>query len=82
MNDITVDRTSDTTNRSFLMVDTDTLVKTLYDAIEYEWSTSALEVIIAELCKKHYKYEKLVNMIENRFGKPAALKVIRIAFNQ
>ena len=81
--DIPSNRTGDTTGRSaFRIVESETLVKTLLDAIEYEWSTNALEVIIKELSKKGYKYEKLLHMIEKKFGKPAALKIIRIVFNQ
>jgi len=81
--DITSDRTGDTTGRATLRsLCPESLVNTLYDAIQHEWSNNALEVIIKELFKKGYKYEKLLYMVENKFGKPAALKVIRIIFNQ
>jgi hypothetical protein len=86
MNDITGDRSGDksgdTTNRSgFRRLETDTLVKTLFDAIEYEWSDNALRVIIKELSRKGYDKKKLLHMVEDKFGKPAALKIIRILYS-
>ena len=83
MTDITVDRTGNSTNRYvFQMLEPETLVHTLFDAIEYEWSNNALEIIIQELSKKDYDHRHLLLMVEEKFGKPAALKVIRIIFKQ
>lgn len=83
MTDITVDRTGDTTNRhTFVALESDTLVKAICDAIEYEWSQNALEVLIRELCKKGYDGKKLLNQIESRYGQLAALRVVRILFHQ
>ncbi len=83
MNDITIERTGDTTNRfAFQTLWSETLVKTLFDAIEYEWSNNTLRVIIKELSRKSFKHDNLLHMVEDKFGKPAALKIIRIVFNQ
>lgn len=83
MSDITVERTNNSTNGyAFQMLEPDTLVQTLFDAIENEWSNNALEVIIRELGRKGYDHRQLLFMIEEKFGKPAALKVIRIIFKQ
>jgi len=83
MNDITVERSGDTTNRSgFRKLGSETLVKTLFDAIEYEWSNNALEVIIKELSRKGYDHQKLLPLVEDKFGKQTALKVIRILFKK
>ena len=83
MNDITVERSGDTTNRSgFRKLESETLVKTLFDAIEYEWSNNALRVIINELSRKGYDHQKLLCLVEDKFGKSATLKIIRIIFNQ
>ena len=83
MTDITVQKTDNSTNRhAFQMLDPETLVQTLFDAIEYEWSNNALEIIIQELSKKGYDHRRLLLMVEEKFGKPAALKVIRIIFNR
>ena len=83
MNDITVERSGDTTNRSgFRKLESETLVKTLFDALEYEWSNNALRVIIKELSRKGYDHQKLLHMVEDKFGKLATLKVVRILFNK
>lgn len=83
MNDITVERTGDTTNRFvFQTLGSETLVKTLFDAIEYEWSNNALRVIIKELSRKGYNCQRLVHIVEDKLGKLAALKIIRIIFKQ
>lgn len=83
MADITVDRTGDTTNRhTFVALESDTLVKALFDAIENEWSQNAIEVLIREICKKGYDDKRLLNLVETRYGKATALKIIRIIFNQ
>ncbi len=82
MEDITVERTGNsTTNRyTFHKVEPDTLVKTLFDGLENEWSNNALDVILQELVQKGYEEKKLLHMVEDSYGKPAALKVIRILF--
>ena len=83
MNDITVEKSGDTTNRSgFRRLESETLIKTLFDAIEYEWSNNALRVIIKELSRKGYDHQKLLPLVEDKFGNQAALKIIRIIFNQ
>lgn len=83
MTDITVERTGNSTNRHvFQMLEPETLVRTLFDAIEYEWSNNALEIILQELSKKGYDHRQLLDMVEGKFGKEAALKVIRIIFKQ
>jgi hypothetical protein len=83
MTDITVERTNNSTNGyAFQMLEPDTLVQTLFDAIKYEWSNNAMEVIIKELARKGYDHRQLLDMVEEKFGKPAALKVIRIIFKQ
>lgn len=83
MTDITVERTNNSTNRyMFQMLEPETLVHTLFDAIEYEWSNNALEIIIQELNKKGYDDRHLLDLVEKKFGKEAALKVIRIIFKQ
>ncbi len=83
MTDITVERTNNSTNRyMFQMLEPETLVHTLFDAIEYEWSNNALEIIVQELSKKGYEHRQLLDKVERKYGKEAALKVIRIIFKQ
>jgi hypothetical protein len=64
------------------MLEPDTLVQTLFDAIENDWSNNALEIILKELSRKGYDHRQLLLMVEEKFGKEAALKVIRIIFKQ
>lgn len=83
MTDITVQKSGDTTNRStYHVLEPDTLVQTLFDAIENGWSDNALEVIIKELSRKNFDQRQLLLMLEEKFGKQATLKVIRIIFKQ
>ena len=82
MTDITVERTGDATNRfAFQMLEPDTLVKTLFDAIDNEWSGNALRLIIKELSRKNYDKKMLLHLVEDKFGKPTALKIIRILYS-
>jgi hypothetical protein len=79
MSDITVERTNNSTNGcAFQRLDPDTLVHTLFDAIENEWSDNALEVVLKQLSRKGFNQRQLLLMIEEKFGKQVALKVIRI----
>jgi len=83
MADITVERTGNSTNGHALkMLDPDTLVQTLFDAIENDWSNNALEIILKELSRKGYDHRQLLLLVEEKFGKQVALKVIRIIFKQ
>lgn len=89
MVEITGDRTGDPTGRTgdttgkatFRTLWSETMVEMLYDAIQHEWSNNALRVIIKELYNKGYNQDRLMNMVEKKFGKKACLKVIRIIFN-
>lgn len=79
----TGDRSGDTTGKAALRtLWSQTLIETLYDAIQNEWSNNALEVIIKELYNKGYSQEKLMAMVEKKLGKPATLRIIRIILNQ
>ena len=89
MIEITGDRSGDTTGRtgdttgktSLRTLWSETLVEMLYDAIQNDWSNNALRVIIKELYKKGYNQDRLMKMVEKKFGKEACLKVIRIIFS-
>jgi hypothetical protein len=83
MSDITVEKSGNSTNGyAFQRLDPDTLVHTLFDAIENEWSDNALEVVLKQLSRKGFDQRQLLFMIEEKFGKPAALKIIRIISRQ
>ena len=82
MADITADKSGDTTNHNtFVSLESESLVRSLFDALENGWSDNALEVLVREICKKGYDPKRLLNLVENRCGKTAALKVIRIIFH-
>ena len=89
MTDITCDRSGDITGRSgdttgkatFRTIHTDSLIEILDEAIYNDWSNNALRVIIKELHKKGYNEDRLIRMVERKFGKVACLKVVRIIFN-
>lgn len=78
----TTGRTGDTTGKAtFQTLWSETLVEMLYDAIQHEWSNNALRIIIKELYNKGYNQDRLMKMIDKKFGKEACLKVIRIIFS-
>jgi hypothetical protein len=78
----TTGRTGDTTGKATLRtLWSETLVEMLYDAIQHEWSNNALSVIIKELYNKGYNRDRLMKMVEKKFGKQACLKIIRILFS-
>lgn len=78
----TTGRTGDTTGKAtFRTLWSETLIEMLYDAIQHEWSNNALRMIIKELYKKGYNQDRLMKIIEKKFGKVACLKVIRIIFS-
>jgi hypothetical protein len=82
MIEITGNRSGDTTGKATLRtLWSETLVEMLYDAIQHEWSNNALSVIIKELYNKGYNRDRLMKMVEKKFGKQACLKIIRIIFS-
>ena len=75
-------RTGDTTSKTTLRtLCTDSLVEILDDAICNEWSNNALQVIIRELHNKGYNQDRIIKMVERKFGKETCLKIIRIIFS-
>ena len=83
MSDITSDRSGDrTSDQTLHMLEADTLLQSLFDAIENEWSNNAVEVLIRELIKKDYSQSQLLKMIELKFGKIAALNLLRTIARQ
>ncbi len=83
MNDITIDRSGDNTNDNALKsLEADSLLQSLFDAIENEWSNNAIEVLIKVLIKKGYGQRNLIQVIEHRFGNMVALNLIRTIAQQ
>ena len=83
MSDITADRSGDKSiDNALRSLETETLLQSLFDAIENEWSNNAVEVIIKELVKKGYDRRNLIQLIELRFGKMAALNLVKTIARQ
>ena len=55
----------------------DTLVELLCDAVKGEWSDKAIQEIIKELYNKGYKTERLMAILDKRFGPKAATRLAR-----
>ena len=55
----------------------DTLVELLCDAVKGEWSDKAIKEIIKELYTKGYKTERLMAILDKRFGPKAATRLAR-----
>ena len=82
----TTDRSNGTTNDLSGRVDfgslwAETLVETLYDAIENNWSSNALRVIIKQLQNKGYSRKIILGLVEEKFGKAGCEKIIKLSIN-
>lgn len=75
-------RSNDTTGKvDFGSLWAETLVETLYDAIENNWSDNALKVIIKQLLKKGYSKKIIQGLVEEKFGKAYCEKIIKLLIN-
>ena len=55
----------------------DTLVEMLHEAVNEDWSESAVREIVRELYNKGYKTEQLIAMIDKKIGPNAAARLAR-----
>lgn len=75
-------RSNDTTGRvDFSSLWAETLVETLYDAIENNWSGNAINVIVKQLQKKGYSRKIILGLVEEKFGKADCEKIIKLSVN-
>ncbi len=76
------DKSDDTTDKSgFGPLWSETLIETLCDGIQNDWSNSALKMIIKELNKKGYQQKQILDKVEIKFGKRGCRKLIKLSIN-
>ena len=76
-------RSNDSTgNLDFRSLWAETLVQTLYDAIENNWSGNSVTVILKQLQKKGYDRKLILELVNQKFGKSGCDKLIKHTINQ